>query len=100
MPVITDPEGIAAAVLVEFTNFDGKRVFEIGCGEGRITLGYAHNANQVTAIDPIAEDILTAQENITENLKDKVRFIESSIEDFNLPENSNPFDITLFTWSL
>ncbi len=100
MTVVTDPDGISAATLLEFTNFNGKQVFEIGCGEGRITLGYAHNANQVTAIDPIAEDILTAKENLSENLNGKVRFIESSIEDFNMPENTEPFDISLFTWSL
>ena len=100
MTVVTDPEGISAAALLEFTNFDGKNVFEIGCGDGRITFGYADYANQVTAIDPIAEDILTAQENLSENLNDKVRFIETSIEDFNLPENTEPFDISIFTWSL
>ena len=100
MTVITDPEGISAATLLEFTNFDGKNVFEIGCGDGRITFGYADQTSQVTAIDPIAEDILTAQGNISKNLNDKVRFIESSIEDFNLPDNFEPYDITLFTWSL
>ncbi|GAH38243.1 unnamed protein product [marine sediment metagenome] len=63
-------------------------------------MGYAHNANQVTAIDPIAEDILTAKENLSENLNDKVNFIESSIKDFNMSENTEPFDISLFTWSL
>ena len=52
MTVIVDPEGISTSTLLEHINFDGKRVFEIGCGEGRITLGHAHNANQVTAIDP------------------------------------------------
>jgi len=66
MTVVTDPDGISAATLLEFTNFNGKRVFETGCGEGRITLGYAHNANQVTAIDPVSEDILTAQEDLPE----------------------------------
>ncbi|GAH38247.1 unnamed protein product [marine sediment metagenome] len=37
MTVVTDPDGISAATLLEFTNFNGKQVFEIGCGEGRIT---------------------------------------------------------------
>jgi 16S rRNA A1518/A1519 N6-dimethyltransferase RsmA/KsgA/DIM1 with predicted DNA glycosylase/AP lyase activity len=52
MTVIVDPEGISTSTLLEHINFDGKRVFEIGCGEGRITFDYADHANQVTAIDP------------------------------------------------
>ena len=75
MTVIADSEGISAARLLEFTHFDGKNVFEIGCGDGRITFGYADYTNQVTANDPIAEDILTAKENLSENLNDKVRFM-------------------------
>lgn len=75
MTVVTDPEEISAARLLEFTDLDGKNIFEIGCGDGRITFGYADYANQVITIDPIAEDILTAKENLSENLKDKVRFM-------------------------
>ena len=100
MTVVTDQEGISAARLLEFTHFDGKNVLEIGCGDGRITFGYADYSNQVTVINPIAEDILSAQKNLSENMNDKVGFIETSIEDFNLPEDIERFDISLFTWSL
>jgi len=100
MSVIADPEGISAAVLQEFIDFKDKRVFEIGCGNGRITWGYAEQTTHVTALDPIAEDIQTAKLKIPESLKAKVVFIESSIEDFDLPEDSGKFDISLFTWSL
>jgi len=100
MTVLADPEGVSAAVLKEFTDFKDKRVFEIGCGNGRITWGYAEQTSHVTAIDPIAEDIQKAKSKIPDSLKAKLVFIESNIEDFNLKEDSGKFDISLFTWSL
>lgn len=100
MTIIEDPEGIEIAVIQKMANFDGKRVFEIGCGDGRLTWEYVEKASHVTAIDPIAEDILTAQQDTPDHLKDRVSFIESSIEDFTLPKGSMKFDLIFFSWSL
>jgi 2-polyprenyl-3-methyl-5-hydroxy-6-metoxy-1,4-benzoquinol methylase len=100
MPVFADPEGVSIKIIQEFIDFTDKRVFEIGCGKGRITMGIAELSSHVTAIDPEVEAIQTAQENTPTNLKDKVTFITSGIEDFELPEDSAKFDIALFSWSL
>ena len=100
MPVVVDPEGIAISILLNLAHFSAKRVLEIGCGDGRITMGYAGRTQHVTAIDPDAEDIGSAHKNKPAHLADRVSFIESSIEDFNQPLDSEKFDIILYTYSL
>ena len=100
MLVIADPEGISAKIIQEFVDFTGKRVFEIGCGKGRITMAIAERSSHVTAIDPLAEGIQTAKQNTPASLMGKITFVASGIEDFNLPEGSAKFDIALFSWSL
>ena len=99
MPVIVDPEGIGLAALLEFASFDGKRVLEIGCGEGRMTFGFAERTSHVTAIDPMSEDIQAAELSTPDSLKGKINFIETSIEDFD-PSGDSKFDLALFSWSL
>jgi 2-polyprenyl-3-methyl-5-hydroxy-6-metoxy-1,4-benzoquinol methylase len=100
MPVFADPEGVSIKIIQEFIDFTDKRIFEIGCGMGRITMGIAEPSSHVTAIDPEGEAIHTAQENTPIHLKDKLTFIASGIEEFEHPEDSARFDIALFSWSL
>jgi ubiquinone/menaquinone biosynthesis C-methylase UbiE len=100
MPVIDDPEGIAISLLHKMAPFDGKRVFEIGCGDGRMTWGFAEEATHVTAIDPLPEDIRAALQDTPDHLKERLDFVEVGIEDYELPDSEPKFDIALFTWSL
>ena len=41
MPVFADPEGVSIKIIQEFIDITDKRIFEIGCGKGRITMGIA-----------------------------------------------------------
>lgn len=100
MPVIADPDGTTSSLLLKIAPLRGRRVLEIGCGRGRITFGYAEHTHHVTAIDPIEEDIRTAIQNTPTHLNQRIRFIESSIEEFIYPDESERFDIILFTFSL
>ena len=100
MSVVTDPEGISAEIIQEFYDFSGRRVLEIGCGKGRITMAIAEKSQHVTAIDPLEEDIQTAVGNTPEHLKGKIDFIATGIEDFKLHADSSKYDIALFSWSL
>lgn len=100
MSIRVDPAGISATTIKDFSNLKGKRVLEIGCGDGRLTFPMAEIADHVTAIDPEPEDIQLAIAETPDYLRDKIRFINTSIEDFPIPGDSQKFDLSIFTWSL
>ncbi len=93
-----DPENSEASALAEFAdNFAGKKVLEVGCGDGRVTRLYASQAAFVYAIDPDQDDIASALESLPSELIDKVHFEATSIEAF-VPETR--FEAVLMSWSL
>lgn len=98
MSVLLDPQGIETAVLRHFLgDLQGKRVLEIGCGDGRLTWQYVHQAAFVQAIDPDSERITNAQAKIPPELQGRVLF--QAIELNNLTP-TEPFDWVLLSWSL
>jgi 2-polyprenyl-3-methyl-5-hydroxy-6-metoxy-1,4-benzoquinol methylase len=98
MDIRIDPENSETKALSEFANkFTGKRVLEIGCGDGRVTHLFAPFATAVYAIDPDADDIAKAIEKLPVELREKVNFETTSIEAFS---NENLFDAVLLSWSL
>lgn len=100
MPAAVDPEGVSARTLAEFVDLREKRILEIGCGKGRLSYPLAEYADQIIAIDPVAEDIRKAIEGIPSHLGHKIEFLTQSIEEYQHPENSAPFDLSIFSWSL
>jgi ubiquinone/menaquinone biosynthesis C-methylase UbiE len=82
-----------AIKLKEFGVFDGPRLLEIGCGEGRITAQLAGKATCLVAVDPSAEDLLNAARRV-----DKALFSRAS--GVHLPFADRSFDTVLFTLSL
>jgi 2-polyprenyl-3-methyl-5-hydroxy-6-metoxy-1,4-benzoquinol methylase len=99
MPVRTDPEDSETAALFDFAGaIDGKRVLEIGCGDGRLTWRYADRAARVVAIDPDVDEIAAAREDQPPRLRDRVEFKAVSIREF---EPAVPaFDIVILSWAL
>ncbi len=55
MRSVLDPEGAHLAALCRLADFRDQRVLELGCGDGRLTLGIAPVAASVLAFDPDAE---------------------------------------------
>lgn len=100
MSIRVDPAGVSASTIIDFIDLQGKRLLEIGCGDGRLTFPMAEIANHVTAIDPETEDIQLAITDTPDHLEEKIQFINTSIEDFSLPGDSPKFDLSIFTWSL
>ena len=93
-----DPEDTETAALLDVADFRGKRVLEIGCGDGRLTWRYAAGAVHVTAIDPKADDIATAIEDCPASLRNHVEFRATRLEDYHPPREL--FDLALLSWSL
>lgn len=93
-----DPEDRETLALFDFVGeFAGKRVLEIGCGDGRLTWRYASQAAHVTGIDPNPNKIERAIETMPDNLQSKVDFLVSGIDSFFTKEK---FDLAIFSWSL
>ncbi|SRR6266498_3189567 len=99
MTIRIDPENNETRALFDLADFNRQRVLEIGCGDGRLTWRYAHRAAHVTAIDPNADRIARARENIPYELKDRVEFHTISFEDFVNSSTSSIFGSVVFSWS-
>jgi SAM-dependent methyltransferase len=81
----------------ELVDLPGKRVLEMGCGDGRFTYLYAHEADYVLGVDPKREEIRKARRERPPELAKRVRFrVAKSI----VPPPRRRFDVALFSWSL
>ena len=99
MTVRVDPEDNETRALLSLVDFTGKRVLEIGCGDGRLTWRYAGMADHVIAIDPKADAIGRARENLPEELNGRVEFRQFTLEDFSASSEPSGFDSIIFAWS-
>jgi ubiquinone/menaquinone biosynthesis C-methylase UbiE len=100
MTITADPDATETAVLHELMDFTGRRVLEIGCGDGRVTWQYAGLTASVIAIDPNQEAIASAIKQRPAELSERVEFRVSGIEDFAVVPDDPGFDIVFFTRSL
>ena len=98
MASVKDPWGTEAAALDALGGFEGKRVLEIGCGDGRLTLLYADRAAEVLGIDTEEESITEARRALPDRLKDRVEFRVADVQALDVPRQR--FDIAFLSWSL
>ncbi len=89
----TDPE--LAALLRLSEGIEGKRVLEVGCGNGRITRKYATQVSYVDAIDPNETKINRAKELAPS--AEHVHYHSVALEDF---QPTQPYDLIILAWSL
>ena len=98
MPIRLDPEAAEIKALFEAVdNFTGKRVLEVGCGDGRLTWRYADHAARVTAIDPDPARIDKAVAACPPRLRDRLEFRTQALQSF---ESGPEFDLIILAWSL
>ncbi len=88
-----DAERVEIGTVERLADLRGKRVLEIGCGDGRVTAHLAKTAGECAAIDPDAACIAKARSKIP-----GVDFRVGSGE--RLEWESASFDVVLFTLSL
>ena len=94
MAIDEDPEGHeVAAFAAAGVTFTGRRVLEIGCGDGRLTRRYARGASFVIAIDTDRQAIARLAAALP-----AVDARAVSIADLMLPPHA--VDVALFAWSL
>ena len=95
---VLDPEGAHLAALHRLQDFTGARVIEVGCGDGRLTLGIAERAASVLAFDSDGAAISRARAALPDRLAGKVSYRAASAIDVELAPASH--DIALFSWAL
>ena len=98
MTLRVDPEKNEVEALKNVTDWRGKRVLEIGCGDGRLTLRLAQLGAIVYASDPKPEAIAKARKALPKKFKGKVRYRVAQAEQVSHRDES--FDAVIFAWSL
>jgi predicted RNA methylase len=95
---VLDPEGAHLAALRRLADFRGRRVLEMGCGDGRLTAGIAIDADQVLAFDPDADSVSEARRSLPAELAERVVFRAASAQAVEIERGA--FDLVVFSWSL
>jgi len=73
-------------------------VCEVGCGDGRLTVGIAEDAASVLAFDPDEEAVAHASATLPGELTGRVAYRAASATSIEVPRGE--FDIVVFSWSL
>jgi ubiquinone/menaquinone biosynthesis C-methylase UbiE len=76
----------------------GKRVLDLGCGDGRLALGVAPFATRGEGIDPDAEAIAAAKRSARRAGVRNVRFAVGAAQ--HLPYPNAAFDVVILSWTL
>jgi len=76
----------------------GKRVLDLGCGDGRLALGVALLATRVDGIDPDPDAIAASKRNARKAGVRNVRFATGAAQHLPYPDAS--FDLVILSWTL
>jgi 2-polyprenyl-3-methyl-5-hydroxy-6-metoxy-1,4-benzoquinol methylase len=94
---VLDPEGAHLAALRRLGDFRGRRILELGCGDGRLTVGIAAEAASVLAFDPDREAVARARRRLPADLAARVDYRVASGTELEVEPQ---FDLAIFSWSL
>ena len=93
-----DPEGAHLAALRRLGDFRGRRVLELGCGEGRLTVPLALDAARVLAFDSDPAAVERARAALPTDLAARVGYRVASGTELEVEPHS--FNLAVFSWSL
>lgn len=97
MTIQKDTEHNEIKYLHKFADFAGKRVLEIGCGEGRLTWQYVKVTHSTVGIDLDPDALRVATIDKPSDLESKVYFSRAMSE--QLPFSKETFDLAILAWS-
>ena len=76
----------------------GKRVLDLGCGDGRFALAVAAFASTVKGLDPDSEAIAAAKKAARRSGVRNVRFAVGAAQRMPYPDGA--FDVVILSWTL
>jgi 2-polyprenyl-3-methyl-5-hydroxy-6-metoxy-1,4-benzoquinol methylase len=95
---VRDAQGAEPAAIATVADLDGRRVLEVGCGDGRLTRFAACHALEVYAFDPNGDRVAEAAMAVADEDRARVRF---GVHDADaLDVERHRFDLALCGWSL
>ncbi len=92
-PRSIDPENVEIDVMIAHSNFDGAKLLEIGCGEGRLCAQLVSRTALTVGFDLDPAALIAAKQR-----QPAIHYVAASAT--QIPFRSNAFDIALFGWSL
>jgi ubiquinone/menaquinone biosynthesis C-methylase UbiE len=95
---VRDRQGVEPAAIAEVVDLAGRRVLEVGCGEGRLTRFAASLAREVYAFDPDGDRVATAEAALAPELRHRVSFRVHDADALDVERRR--FDLALCGWSL
>ena len=98
MAIIYDPQNNEIEALQQYASWQGKRVLELGCGDGRLTRRLAALGAVVDAYDPKEALISSARESLPSQYAATVSYFVGHAETIDAPDKH--YDLVLFSWSL
>ena len=98
MAIIYDAQNNEITTLQRYATWRGKRVLELGCGDGRLTMRLAALEATIDAYDPKEASIRFARETLPAELAKTVTFRVGLAETIAAPDEY--YDLALFSWSL
>ena len=96
MTLRIDPERNEIRALQSVAEWRGRRVLEIGCGEGRLTERLAGLGARIHAIDPDSASIRKARRRLAPRLPPRVRFAVGTAD--ALEHYAESFDRVVYSW--
>lgn len=99
MALVMDPAGHEIRALQKAAEWEGKRVLEIGCGDGRLTLRLAaFSPKHIEALDPDPKRIRLARRNQPARYARRIAYHVGHAEKLKYPPGT--FDTVIFAWAL
>jgi ubiquinone/menaquinone biosynthesis C-methylase UbiE len=90
--------GIELPLIERLVSLEGRRVLELGCGDGRLTVQIARVAASVVAVEPDASIIALARRGAASEGITNISFRLGSAE--RLRAGGGLHEVAIFSWSL
>ena len=99
MPLIVDPAENEIRALQKAASWRGKRVLEIGCGDGRLTLRLAaFHPGHIEAMDPDGSRVRLARKSRPSRYGKLITYHVGQAGSLRYARDQ--FDIVIFSWAL